>query len=389
MLAKRASARRLLYLRSMWALARKILLHDRVKFAAATAGVSISVLLVLVQVGLYFGFLQTASTLIDHSDADLWVTGQANDNFDFAAPMDDRVAYRVDEIPGVARVEKVTLAFGQIKGDSGEATGVQVVGLDHDPRLLRPWNVVQGDGAAIVESDGIVVDETEYAKLHIGSVGIRREISGTRARVVGLTRGIRSFTTSPFVFTNLASARAYVRMGEHQVTYVLVKAAPGVDLALLKDRIGRIPYVDVYTTPEISERTRRYWSSRTGIGTTLFATAIMGVVVGVVVVGQILYSTTTEHLKEYGTLKAMGARNGDVVRVILYQALISAAAGFVAGGALAFAASAAMRSVNLVVALSPTLVAATAVLTAVMCSGAALLSITKVLRLDPASVFKG
>lgn len=372
----------------MWPLARKILLHDRIKFAAATAGVSISVLLVLVQIGLYFGFMQNASTLIDHSGADLWVTGQANENFDFAAPMDERVTYRVEEIPGVARVEKVTLAFGQLKGDKGEATGVQVVGLDHDPRLLRPWNVVQGDGAAIVEPDGIVVDETEYAKLHIGSLGIRREISGTRARVVGLTRGIRSFTTSPFVFTNLASARAYSRMDEHDVTYLLVKAAPGVDLPTLKARIASVPHVDVYTTPELSARTRDYWSSRTGVGAGFFTTAIMGIIVGIVVVGQILYSSTTEHLKEYGTLKAMGAANGDVVRVILYQALLSAAAGFVVGVALAFAARAGMRGANLVVALSPGLIGATAILTAAMCSGAALLSITKVLRLDPASVFK-
>jgi putative ABC transport system permease protein len=303
--------------------------------------------------------------------------------------MDDRVAYRVEEIPGVERVEKMTLAFGQIKDDAGEAQGVQVVGLDHDARLLRPWNVVQGDGAAIAEADGIVVDETEYAKLHIGSVGARREITGARARVVGLTRGIRSFTTSPFVFTNLGSARAYSNMREHQVTYVLVKVAPGADVAAVKQRIARIPYIDVYTKAEISARTREYWSSRTGVGAGFFTTAIMGIVVGIVVVGQILYSSTLEHLKEYGTLKAMGARNGDVVRVILYQALLSAAAGFAVGGALAFAARSGMRAANLAVALSPALVASTALLTAAMCSGAALLSITKVLRLDPASVFKG
>src|SRR6266581_9378451 len=103
----------------MWNLARKILLHDRVKFAVASAGVSISVLLVLVQIGLYFGFMQNASNLIDHSSADLWVTGQANENFDFAAPIDERVYYRVAETPGVERAEKMILAFGQFKISSG------------------------------------------------------------------------------------------------------------------------------------------------------------------------------------------------------------------------------------------------------------------------------
>jgi putative ABC transport system permease protein len=139
----------------------------------------------------------------------------------------------------------------------------------------------------------------------------------------------------------------------------------------------------------MSGRTRDYWSTRTGVGAGFFTTAIMGIIVGLVVVGQILYNGTLEHIKEYGTLKAMGAANGSIVTVILYQALISATVGFAAGSVLAFGARAAMKAANLSVALSPGLLGATAVLTAVMCTLAAMLSILKVLRLDPATVFKG
>src|SRR5262245_50859734 len=247
----------------MLALARKILLHDRVKFAVAAAGVSISVLLVLVQIGLYFGFMENASTLIDHGKADLWVTARGNDNFDFASPMDERLFYRVAETPGVARAERMILAFGQFKLPDGGTQGVQVVGLDDNPRLLRPWNVVAGDARRLTDVDGIVVDRTEFAKLHIERVGERREITGTRARVVGLTDGIRSFTTSPFVFTNLDTARAYSRLDATQLTYVLIEAAAGVDPAALKLDLERIANVDAYTRAEISERTRNYWSTRT------------------------------------------------------------------------------------------------------------------------------
>src|SRR5688572_23431514 len=355
----------------MWTLAKKILLHDRIKFAVAAAGVSISVLLVLVQIGLYFGFMQNASNLIDHADADLWVTGEGNENFDFAAPMDDRVYYRVVGTPGVAAAEQVILSFGQFKLPEGGDQGVQVVGIEPGARLLRPWNVVQGDAARLRDVDGIVLDETEFGKLRISAIGARREISGVRSRVVGLTHGIRSFTTSPFVFTNLDTARAYTRFRPGQITYVLVKAAPGVDPQVLKARLGALPNVDAYTKPEMSARTRGYWSSRTGVGAGFFTTAIMGVIVGLVVVGQILYNGTLEHIKEYGTLKAMGAANRSIVLVILYQALISAAVGFVAGSLLAFGARAGMKAANLSVALSPQLLAATAGLTAVMCTAAA------------------
>ena len=146
---------------------------------------------------------------------------------------------------------------------------------------------------------------------------------------------------------------------------------------------------DAYTKPEMSARTRQYWSSRTGVGAGFFTTAIMGVIVGLVVVGQILYNGTLEHLKEYGTLKAMGAANRSIVTVILLQALISAGVGFAAGSVLSFGARAAMKAANLSVALSPELLVITAILTAVMCTAAATLSVLKVLRLDPATVFKG
>ena len=114
-----------------------------------------------------------------------------------------------------------------------------------------------------------------------------------------------------------------------------------------------------------------------------------GIIVGLVVVGQILYNGTLEHIREYGTLKAMGARNGAIIRVIVYQALITAAVGFVLGGLLTLGAKAAMAGANLTVALSPELAIGTAVLTAAMCTAAAMLSVIKVMRLDPATVFKG
>ncbi len=373
----------------MWNLARKILLHDRIKFAVAAAGVSISVMMVLVQIGLYLGFMQNASNLIDNSDADVWVMGEGNENFDFAAPVDERAYYRVASTPGVAHAERMLLAFGQFRLEDGGQQGVQVIGLEDDARLLKPWNVVAGDAARIAEPGKVTIDTSEFGKLKIDRIGARREISGARAEVVALTKGIRSFTTSPFIFTNLASARAFTNLPGDKLTYVLVEAEPGVDPSALARRLSDLPHLDAYTTAGLSARARHYWSSRTGVGAGFFTTAALGIIVGLVVVGQILYNGTLEHLREYGTLKAMGARNGAIVRVIMYQALISALVGFVFGGALALGARALMVKANLSVLLTPNLVATTAVLTVVMCCLASLLSVVKVLRLDPASVFKG
>ena len=381
----------------MWNLARKLLFHDRLRFAVAIAGVSVSVMLVLVQVGLYFGFMDTASSLIDHSRADLWVGKKSNESFEFATPFDERALYKVASVPGVAHAERVVMNFAQCKLADGGDLGVQIVGIEaalettpgHRP-LLAPWNVVAGDARRLAEPGAIVLDRTEYPKLKIDRVGHTTEIAGVRAEVVALTSGIRSFTTSPIVFTDLRTARSYLpQLGAEPVTYVLVEVAPGARIADVQARINALPHLAAYTTAQMSARTRSYWSTRTGVGAGFFTTAVLGIIVGFVVVGQILYSGTLQYIREYGTLKAMGAQNGAVVRVILAQAMISAALGFAVGAPLAMAMRAAMRGANLTVALTPPLYAATAAITTVMCAFAALLSIVKVLRLDPASVFKG
>jgi putative ABC transport system permease protein len=376
----------------MWNLARKLLLHDRLRFVVAIAGVSVSVMLVLVQVGLYFGFMETASSIIDHGSADIWVGKKGNDAFEFATPFDERAYYKVASVPGVERADRVLINFAQFKLDTGGDLGVQIVGVDTPPGkqpLLAPWHVIDGDARRLAEPGAIVIDRTEYPKLHIDRTGHVTEINGVRAEVVAMTSGIRSFTTSPIVFTDIKTARSYMPgLGDEAVTYVLVKCAPGADVAAVRARIEALPHLAAYTQTQMSDRTQSYWSSRTGVGAGFFTTAVLGVIVGFVVVGQILYSGTLQYIREYGTLKAMGARNGAVVQVILAQAMISAALGFVVGGGLAVLMKMAMAGANLTVALSPQLYAATAVITALMCSFAALLSIVKVLRLDPASVFK-
>jgi putative ABC transport system permease protein len=378
----------------MWTLARKLLLHDRLRFVVAIAGVSVSVMLVLVQVGLFFGFMDTASSIVDASRADLWVTESANDVFEFAAPVDERTFYKVASVPGVEAAERVLINYSsQYKRTDGGNLGVLIVGLEsasrHEP-LLAPWNVVAGDASKLYLPGAIVIDQTEYGKLGVTHAGDTTEIGGVRAQVVAVTSGIRSFTTNPIIFTDIRSARTFLTGATAtMVTYVLVKVAHDASVRAVQERINELPFLAAYTTDELSQRTRTYWSRRTGVGATFFTTAVLGVIVGFVVVGQILYSGTLQYLREFGTLKALGASNSTVVRVILLQAFISAVLGFVVGGALAVGMRTMLAASNLTVALFPGLYAATLALTIAMCACAALLSIIRVLRLDPASVFKG
>src|SRR5439155_7596326 len=125
---------------------------------------------------------------------------------------------------------------------------------------------VAGDPRRLAEPGAIVLDRTEYSKLKIDQVGHVTEIAGVRAEVVALTSGIRSFTTSPIIFTDLRTARSYLpQLGDEPVTYVLVAVEPGSDIAQVKARIDALPQLAAYTTAQMSDRTRMYWSTRTGV----------------------------------------------------------------------------------------------------------------------------
>ena len=221
---------------------------------------------------------------------------------------------------------------------------------------------------------------------HLGQVG---EINGYRARVVGYTEGIRSFTTSPFVFTSFKSAQSHVRLPQDQTVYVLVTAKQGVDLQELKRNIqARVSDVDVHTTAEFRWMTQRYWIFTTGAGLATLIAATLGLVVGVVVVAQTIYATTIDHIREFGTLKAIGASNLHIYRVIVEQAIISAVIGYVIGISLSFIIVRLSVRNEAAILLPWQVAVAMFGLTVLMCVSASIVSIHKATRIDPVLVFK-
>ena len=370
-------------------LARRNLFHDRVRLIVTLTGIVFAIVLIVVQIGLFIGFTSTTSNLIDNSQADLWVTSKRVPYLEQAVLFSDRKLYPILATPGVERAEKFVARFFAAKRSDGRQEGSLIVGASPSGWMGRPWNVVQGNVEDLRSSDTIFIDELYKKKLGISRLGDRLEINGHRARVVGFTRGIRSFTTSPYIFTSFKNAQNYARVNGDQTSYILVRAAPGTELAELKQRIReRVQGVDVYTSAEFSRMTRYYWMFTTGAGVAVLLAALLGLVVGVVVVAQTIYATTMDHLREFGTLKAMGASNGYIYRVIIEQAVISAVLGYGLGITASVFVVRASREGGAAILLPPELAAGLFGLTLLMCIGAALVSINKVTRIDPAMVFK-
>ncbi|MFM7200781.1 MAG: ABC transporter permease [Myxococcota bacterium] len=374
----------------MFLLARKILLHDPLRFMIAVAGVGFAVMLALLQTSFYNGFLNNASNLIDHTEADLWVTARGIQNVDFCSPIPMRYQERIKSMPGVAWVEPLIIALTLWRLDTGGLEGTEIIGFDPDGGHAGPWRMVAGLPDAIKTPNTLIMDVFDMRKFRVTGMGHEAELGGAKMRVVGFTRGIRSFTTVPYTFTSLRNARLYTNLKNDQATYFLVGLQPHADQRALKAQIRTLTGVDVYNKAEFAARTRDYWNRSTGVATVLFASSLLGLLVGMVVVGQTLYASTVEHLREFGTYKALGATNRDIIQVIVMQSLIAGGLGYVLGLLLVGYAK---RVIDVFTDIPSQLGALEFVgmfgVTILMCVGASYFSIRKVTRLEPAMVFKG
>lgn len=373
-------------------LARRNLFHDRVRFAVTLTGIVFALVLIVVQFGLFLGFTTTTSNNIDHSNADLWVVFHGVGYFDTGRMFSERKLYEVLATPGVRQAEKYIQNFAYWKKPDGGVENVQVIGFHAGSKLGEPWNVVQGSALDVKQEDSVIVDELYKEKLGVSKIGDRVEIGDHRARVVGFTSGIRSFTTSPFVYTSFKNALNYTRpeSREDQLTYILVKVAPGFTPAQVQNNLrGRVSDVEVYTRAEFSSRTRFYWMFTTGAGLAVLTAALMGLVVGIAVVAQTIYAATMDHIREYGTLKAMGATNRYLYRVLIEQAVWSGTLGYGLALLIAHFIVQGSEKGGALILVPLSMKIGMLFLAVLMCITAALVSINKVTKLDPAMVFKG
>lgn len=375
----------------MVSLARRNLLHDRLRFAITIAGVAFAVTLVFVQVGLFLGLLENASVTIEHTGADLWVTSRNTPNVDFAHTFPETLVQRVRSVPGVARADNLLVWFMQISLPTGTQEGTLVYALEDFAAWDLPWSVKEGRLEDLPRGDYLFLDDSATRRFGPFAAGEYREVNERRLKIIGRTVAARSFTTTPISFVDYGLAQ---ELGSQtlrgKTTYVLVKLAPGADLEAVRAEIRRrLPYNDVFTKAEWAKRSRSYWVANTGIGLNMYLTVFLGVLVGVVVVALTLYTSTMEHLKEFGTVKAIGGSNRDIYRILAEQSVIAAVLGFAAGALFALAAAPGMAKAGLQLIITPGFGAAVLVGTILLCLAASLVSFRKVAALDPALVFRG
>jgi putative ABC transport system permease protein len=383
-------------------LAYRNLFHDRLSLLVTLVGIVFSVVLIAVQCSIYLGSEFRIVAVLDHIQADLWVVPVGTKSFDLPTLLlPGREKYAALSTPGVQSAEDIIVSFANWRrqsqgtdktgcaspdGSCG-STSVLVVGSDSATNKSLPWDIIEGSIADLSGPNAVAVDATYFDELAVQGIGNRAEINDTQVIVKVVSRGIRSFTTLPFIFTSLPLARTLVFASPDQASYTLLRVAPGSNVEQVRKSLQtRLPDTLVLSHEALRKRSLDYWLFETGAGAGLIAGAVLGIIVGVVVVSQTLYSSTKEHLNEFATLRALGASAGFIRRVILWQAVMSAIMGYILGMVTSVIVNYFLRD-SLPIAMTFNLVWGLLVLTIGMCVVAAVSAIFKVVRIDPAVVF--
>ncbi len=369
----------------------RILLYDKVRSLITLVGIVFAVGLIFAQMGIYLGLMETSSVIIDKTPADIWVTSKNNKNFDFSQPFPEYFYHNVLSTEGVEKAEKLIIAWGLIKQKEGGTEQVEIVGFNPDTGVGGPWKMKEGHLSALKNGNFAIVDESAMKRLGNIHVGDYRDIGSRRLQIIGISEGVKSFTTAPIVFLTYNLAQSLVPyIGADNTVFILAKVAPGYNPADVVNALkAKLIDLDVYTKEEFSRKTRLYWTIETGVGFSFLLTIVISFLVGMLIVGQTIYNSTMEHIKEFGTLKALGADNFEIYKIIFSQALINALAGYLISLVITLASVKLYQAVGTVMVVNAWLNLVVLALTLLMCLSAAAVSIRKIKRIDPAILFRG
>ncbi len=380
----------------------KMLVGDRAKYLGIVMGITFASLLITQQSAIFVGLMtRTYSAITDLRLPDVWVMDPKVQFIDDIKPMQSTKLLNVRGVEGVEWAVPLYKGLLKARLDNGNFQTVNVIGLDDATLIGGPPTMVEGRLADLRRNEGVIVDAVGAAdKLAKPprepggprvplTVGDTLEINDRRATVVGISSNSRTFQSQPIVYTTYSRALGYAPPERRLLSFVLVKAKSGVDLKELTERITRVTGLAAYTREDFEKLTVNYFMKYTGIPINFGIAVVLGFIVGTAIAGQTFYNFTLDNLRQFGALKAMGAQNGTLLKMILLQAVTVGLIGYGLGVGLASLIGYVSRGSELAFRMPWQLLAVSGTAVAIITVFTALLSIWKVVRLEPAIVFKG
>jgi putative ABC transport system permease protein len=381
----------------------KMLMGDRAKYLGIVFGISLATLLIVHQVTIFTGLMARTWSVVrdlrDSSGVDLLVTDPSTEFLNDPKPMSGLALQRVRSVEGVEWAVPMSFTPVRARLDGGRFRTCIVVGLDDTTLLGGPARFSEGSVESLRKPDAVVVDRLDGVKLlstrekgggaRPPRVGDVLEINDHRAVVAAVSDNTRPFLSQPILYTSMSNAARWAPPERRRLAYVLVRARAGEDVAALAERIEARTGLSAMSPTEFGFKTVGYFLRNTGIPVNFGITILLGCVVGVAISGQTFYLFVLDNLKQLAALKAMGASNRRLVGMTLLQAGMVGVVGYGLGVLGALGLILPFDGTELAFELYWQILAIAAAAIAGICVLVSVFSLNRVLRLEPAVVFKG
>jgi putative ABC transport system permease protein len=374
----------------------RMLTGDTAKYLGAVFGVAFGVLLITQQASVFVGIIsRTANPLSDVREASIWVCDEYLQNADEIEPMSDNAVYRVRGVEGIEWAVRLYKGMARARKPNGLFRQVILLGIDDQSLVGAPRKILMGDLASLRRPSAVFIDKSGYESLWPGeplTIGREIEMNDRRAVIVGICETSAPFQSFPVIIACYSQATGFVARERNQLSFVVGAPVPGVSPAEACRRITSQTGLMAMTYKEFIWLTIKYYLENTGIPVNFGITIVLGFVVGTAIAGQTFYLFTLENLRHFGALKAMGVNNRRITGMVLLQSLVIGLIGYALGVGMAVAffegtkqSLPQLRGINIPWQIA---VGSGAVMLVIM-TLASLLSLRKVLTLEPAVVFRG
>lgn len=385
----------------MFRIALQMLVGDKSRYIGILMGIAFSCLVISQQSSIFCGImLRTIGFLTDTSLPDIWVMDPKVQYIDDLKPMQDTQLLRVRGVEGVEWAVPLYRGLLRARLGNGNFQSSIVVGLDDATLIGAPPIMEAGKLEDLRQADGVIVDKygaegklAAPSKVEGGKgtplgIGDLLEINDQSARVVGIAKTSRTFQAQPVIYTTYTRARGFAPKERKLMSFVLVKAKPGLDVAEVASQITERTGLAALTSDDFKKKTFFYFLKYTGIPINFGIAVLLGLIVGTAIAGQTFYNFTLDNLRYLGALKAMGASNWLLLGMIVLQALVVGLIGYGLGIGLASLFYYLSLKSELAFFMPWQLPLIVGGLVILICVIAAAISVVKVMRLEPAAVFR-
>lgn len=376
----------------------KMLTGNRAKYYAIIFGISFAVMLMSEQAAIFTGLMRnTTSQIRDISGADIWVMDPSVQFIDDITPLSNNAVYQVRGVPGVAWAVRFYDGKARAQFPEGNFKQFIIMGIDDQSLVGAPGKMLIGSLGDLRRPDSVVLDESGYRYLYPGQplqVGRVFEMNDRRAEVVGICEASPTFQTFPVVYTTYNRAIHYAAQERRSLSFVLAKTEEGAALEDVCRRIDEQTGLMAMSPSDFAWRTIVYYMVKTGIPVNFGITVLLGFLIGAAIAGQTFYLFTIDNLKQFGALKAMGVDNRRIFGMVMLQGLVVGVLGYMIGLGMGTAfmelVSVQMRSRGLPPAnfMAWPIPLGAGLAAALIVVASALISLRRVLALEPAAVFR-